>query len=89
MALAETLERKVKDMVREMKDYLISCIESNEDLVELGYNENESFINDVIEEYESNLKYVEDGYSENDAIDDAIRIVADRWAEMNLIAIEA
>ena len=34
-------------MTREMKDYLISCIGSNEDLVELGYNENESFIKDL------------------------------------------
>lgn len=72
-----------------MRDYLIGCIETNEDLVELGYNENEKFIDDVVEEYESNLKYIEDGYSEIDTKDDAIRIVADRWAEMNLIAIEA
>lgn len=43
-----------------MRDYLIGCIEADEDLVELGYHENEKFINDVIEEYESNLKYVED-----------------------------
>lgn len=31
------------------------------------------------------MKYVEDGYSEIDAKDDAIRTVADRWAEMNRI----
>lgn len=72
-----------------MRDYLIGCIEADEDLAELGYNENEKFIDDVVEEYENNLKYVEDGYSEIDAKDDAIRTVADRWAEMNLIAIEA
>ena len=79
------LERQVRDM----RDYLIGCIEADEDLVELGYNENEKFIDDVVEEYESNLKYIEDGYSEIDAKDDAIRTVADRWAEMNLIATEA
>lgn len=72
-----------------MKDYLINCIEANEDLVELGYNENEKFIDDVVDEYESNLKYIEDGYSEIDAKDDAIRTVADGWAEMNRIAREA
>ena len=33
-----------------MRDYLIGCIEADEDLVELGYHENEKFINDVIEE---------------------------------------
>lgn len=79
------LERQVRDM----RDYLIGCIEADEDLVEFGYNENEKFIDDVVEEYESNLKYIEDGYSEIDAKDDAIRTVADRWAEMNLIATEA
>lgn len=68
-----------------MRDYLIGYIAADEDLVKLGYHENEKFINDVIEEYESNLKYVEDGYSEIDAKDDAIRTVADRWVEMNRI----
>ena len=62
-----------------MRDYLIGCIEADEDLVELGYHENEKFINDMIEEYESNLKYVE----EINAKDDAIKTVADRWTEMN------
>lgn len=69
-------------MTRETKDFLISCIESNEDLVELGYHENESFINDVAERYESNLEY---GYNETDAKDDAIRAAADFWAEINRI----
>ena len=69
--------------VRELRDYLIGCIEADEDLVELGYHENEKFINDVIEEYESNLKYVEDGYSEIDAKDEAIKTVAGRWTKMN------
>lgn len=64
-----------------MRDYLIGCIEADEDLVELGYHENEKFINDVIEEYESNLKYVEDGYSEINAKDDAIKTVTDRWTK--------
>lgn len=76
------MERKIKDMTRETKDFLISCIESNENLVELGYHENESFINDVAERYESNLEY---GYNETDAKDDAIRAAADFWAEMNRI----
>lgn len=67
-----------------MRDYLIGCIESNEDLVALGYHENDKFINDVVEEYEHNLKYIEDGYSEIDAKDDAIRTVADKWAEMRV-----
>lgn len=71
------------------RDYLIECVESDKDLVELGYHENEKFIDDVVEEYESNLKYVEAGYGEIDAKDDAIRTVSDRWAEMNRIAEEA
>lgn len=66
-----------------MRDYLIDCIESDEDLVKLGYHENEKFIDDVVEEYENNLKYIEDGYSEINAKDDAIKAAADRWAEMN------
>lgn len=76
-------------MTRETKDFLISCIESNENLVELGYHENESFINDVAERYESNLEYVDDEYSEIDAKDDAIRAAADFRAEMNRIARDA
>lgn len=70
---------RVKDENESLKDYLVGCIESDEDLVKLGYHENEKFINDVIEEYESNLKYVEDGYSEIDAKDDAIETVSKRW----------
>lgn len=66
-----------------MRDYLIDCIESDEDLVKLGYHKNEKFIDDVVEEYESNLKYIEDGYSEINAKDDAIKTTADRWAKMN------
>ena len=73
----------------ETRDYLISCIEADEDLYELGYHENESFINDVVERYESNLKYVDDEYSEIDAKDDAIRAAADFRAEMNRIARDA
>lgn len=68
-----------------MRNYLIGCIGSDEDLVELEYHKNERFINDVVEEYEGNLKYIEEGYSEIDAKDDAIRTVANRW----LIASEA
>lgn len=66
-----------------MRDYLIGCIEADEDLVKLGYHENEKFIDDVVEEYENNLKYIEDGYSEINAKDDAIKAAADRWAEIN------
>lgn len=66
-----------------MRDYLIGCIEADENLVKLGYHENEKFIDDVVEEYESNLKYIEDGYSEINAKDDAIKAAADRWAEIN------
>lgn len=64
-----------------MREYLIGCIETDEDLVELGYHENEEFINDVIAEYKRNLKYVEEEYSEVYAKDDAIKTVADRWAK--------
>lgn len=60
-----------------MRDYLIGCIEADENLVKLGYHENEKFIDDVVEEYESNLKYIEDGYSEINAKDDAIKAAAD------------
>lgn len=69
----------MKDENESLKDYLVGCIESDEDLVKLGYHENEKFINGVIEEYESNLKYVEDGYSEIDAKDDTIETVSKRW----------
>lgn len=67
-----------------MREYLIGCIASNEDLVELGYHENEEFINDVIAEYKTNLKYVEEEYSEIDAKDDAIKAVTDRWADYTM-----
>ena len=66
-----------------MRDYLIGCIEADEDLVKLGYHENEKFIDDVVEEYENNLKYIEDGYSEINAKDDAIKTAADKWAKIN------
>lgn len=72
-----------------MRNYLIGCIESNEELVGLGYSENNRFIDDVVEEYSVNLKYVEDDYSEIDAKDDAIKSVFERWNEMNRIAEEA
>lgn len=64
-----------------MREYLVGCIASNEDLVKLGYHKNEEFINDVIAEYKTNLKYVEEEYSEIDAKDDAIKTVTDRWAK--------
>lgn len=70
---------RVKDENERLRDYLIGCIESDEDLVELGYHENEKFINEVIEEYKDNLKYVEYEYSEIDAKDDAIETVSKRW----------
>lgn len=72
-----------------MINYLINCIETNEKLIELGYSENNKFIDDVVKEYENNLKYIEDGYSEIDAKDDAIRTVFDSWQEMNRIAEES
>ena len=74
-------EKSIKS--KNIKDYLMGYIESDEDLVELGYHENEKFIDDVVEEYESNLKYIEDGYSEIDAKDDAIKTVTGRWKKLH------
>ena len=72
-----------------MRDYLIGCIEADEDLVELGYNENEKFIDDVVEEYESNLKYIEDSYSEIDAKDDKIAYLTAKLNKADLAASQA
>lgn len=68
-----------------IREYIVGCLETTEEIVELNYHENEAFINDVVARYEDNLKFTDDEYSEVDAKDDAIKSTLDFWNEMNMV----
>ena len=80
-------KRKAADEASsQTRDYIICCLEENEEVTDQNYQFNAAFINDVICRYESNLKFVDDEYTEAYAINDAIRDVLAAWAEMNTIS---
>ena len=65
------------------KNYLKGCLETNEEIVALGYHKNENFVAEVVARYEDNLRNVNEEYSEVNAKDDAIELVFDFWKKMN------
>ena len=69
-------ETEKPDRIRE---YIMGCLDTDDEAVECGYNVNERFIDDVVARFRELLNYVEEGYSEINAKDDAIEQVMDCW----------